>query len=102
MPSEPEEGGVIRDRDIAVNEAPSPFDLCVEMERDLVLDIATEQCSDGQREVILLHYSCNRSLAEVARGFGVSRSSVVQMHQRALETMREALRQMRISEFRDL
>jgi predicted DNA-binding protein YlxM (UPF0122 family) len=89
-------------KEAATAQSASPFALCAEIEQALILDIVTEQCASGQQELLLLHYQCDMSLAEVARRFGVSRAAVIHMHQRALATMRQALRRMRIEEFRDI
>ena len=68
-----------------------PLSACLAIESHDVLLRAIERLDDRERQVIVLTFADDRSLSELARELGVTKSRVCQIRARALRTLRQFL-----------
>jgi len=72
-------------------DAPGPHSAAVVAEQELRLRRALDSLEETQREVLLLHYIENLTLAEAAEVLGITADAARMRHFRAIQQLRERL-----------
>ena len=79
-------------------QTPSPFLSMAVKERRAILARLVDRLPDKERQVLALYYVDQLTMVEVGRVLGVTESRVSQIHSRAVQHLRAALRRERLTE----